>query len=103
MSGVRRDDAPTKLNAPRLRGDDGENSRRGARLEAVLAPPGISFGYPERVEAGIFAGFRHRGGCVHRVAAQMQDADIEWGAQPWAIASLVRVLPRTLASLDEMH
>src|SRR5258708_36708349 len=101
MSRVRRNDAPAKLNAPRLRGDDGENRRRRARLKAVLAPPGIGFRDPERIEAGIFAGFRHRSGFAHRLHTQLQNADIEWHTHALSCAPLVRVLPGVLETLDQ--
>src|SRR5580704_14162512 len=59
MARVRRNDAPPQLNAASRDRNDCQNGSRGARLEPVLSPPGISFRDPESIEPRVFAGLRH--------------------------------------------
>ena len=51
MARVRRDDPPADRQPLRLARHQRRDDRRGARLHAVLAPPRVGLGEPDRVEA----------------------------------------------------
>jgi hypothetical protein len=44
----------------------------------MFSPPGIGFGDPEGVEAGVLAGFRHGCGFMDGLHAELKNSDVEW-------------------------
>ncbi len=87
MSRVGRNDAPPQLDSPRFGRDDCQYRSRGARLERMLAPPGIRLRDPESIEPRVFAGLRHGNGFAHRFHAQLQNANVEWNGHDYTRSS----------------
>ena len=77
MARVGRDDPPADRQALRLAGDDAGQHRRGLGLHAVLAPPGIGLGEPDRVEARLVHDARRLEHLLERLHRQLHHADAE--------------------------
>ena len=73
----RRDDPPADGDPLGALGDQGGDDRRGARLHAVLAPPRIGLGEPDRVHADAVHDLRRREHLRERLHRQLHDADAE--------------------------
>src|SRR5438874_1617811 len=80
MTRVRRNDAPADGHSLGFACDDRSRRRGRARLQRMLAPPGVRFRQPKDVEARSFASLRHLHRLVERLHAQLQNADSEWKA-----------------------
>src|SRR5208282_3278795 len=78
MPRVWRNNSPTKLNAPSLARNDGENYGRRARFEGMFAPPGIGFGDPDRVQPRFPAGLGDGRGFADGFHPKLQHSDVEW-------------------------
>ena len=74
---VGRDDPPADRQPLRLAGDDPGQHGRGLGLHAVLAPPGIGLGEPDRVEPGLVHDAGRLEHLLQRLHRQLHHADAE--------------------------
>src|SRR5579862_1753179 len=89
MTRIRRNDSPSQLNAAGRGGNHRENCGGRARLERMLAPPGISFRDPKRIEPGGFTRLRHGDRLLYWLHAELQNTDIEWNWHDFSFRLLV--------------
>ena len=77
MARVGRDDPPADGQPLRLAGDHAGEHGRGLGLHAVLAPPRVGLGEPDRVEAGLVHDARRLEHLLQRLHRQLHHADAE--------------------------
>jgi hypothetical protein len=75
VTGERRDDSPPDRETLRLLRHERGHDRRRARLHAVLAPPGVRLGEPDRVHPGLVHDARRLEHLVEWLHGELHDAD----------------------------